>query len=70
MKELGMWHEVNQEDGLEGATLAMFTRVLGWEPLQVQEFLVEVKKNTRDKSIHAYWPMYVDFFIFFICSHC
>ena len=61
MKELGMWHQVNQADGLEGATMAMFTRVLGWTQLQVQEFVVEVKKNTRDRSIHAYWPLYDDF---------
>jgi hypothetical protein len=54
-KLLGMWTLANILDGIEGFTMAMFTRVLGWQPAEVQRFLVDVRKDARDKSIHNYY---------------
>jgi hypothetical protein len=34
--------------------MAMFTRVLGWQPEEVQSFLVDVRKDLKNKSIHSY----------------
>ena len=56
-KTLGLWNMVNTLDGLEGFTLAMFTRVLGWQPEEVQVFLAGVRKDVKNPGIHAYWPV-------------
>ena len=56
-KTLGLWNLANTLDGLEGFTMAFFTRILGWESEEVQTFLVDVRKDTKDKSIHNSWPM-------------
>jgi hypothetical protein len=53
-KTLGMWTLANALDGLEGFTMAMFTRVLGWQPEEVQSLLVNVRKDIKNKSIHNY----------------
>jgi len=57
LKELGQWNEANQELGLEAASLAFFTRVLGWSVEQLKGFLVELMACVNDRNIHAYWPM-------------
>jgi len=56
-KEIGTWNRVNVEDGLQGFTIALFTRVLGWTEPEVEVFLVEVRKDMANRKIHAYWPM-------------
>jgi len=59
LKELGQWNEANQELGLEAASLAFFTRVLGWSVEQLKGFLVELMACVNDRNIHAYWPIHV-----------
>lgn len=56
-KTLGLWNQVNTLDGLEGFSMAIFTRVLGWTPEDVLVFLVQVRQDTKNKKIHNYWPM-------------
>jgi hypothetical protein len=56
-KTLGLWNLANTLDGLEGFTLAFFTRILGWQPEEVHVFLIGVREDTRNKQIHNYWPM-------------
>jgi hypothetical protein len=56
-KELGAWSLENFDSGLEGMIGALFTRVLGWTHDEVHIFLVDVRKDLRNKHIHAYWPM-------------
>jgi len=58
-KELGMWAEQNLLNGLYAFSAALFTRALGWSPEELELFLVDVRKNVRDRSIHSYWPIYV-----------
>ena len=57
LKELGTYNEQNQRLGFEAASLAFFTRVLGWSVEQLKGFLVDLKECVEDRSIHAYWPM-------------
>jgi hypothetical protein len=45
--------------GLEGFTLAPFTRIYGWTPEEVEVFLVDLRKEMRITKIHAYWNMCV-----------
>ncbi|KAI1076969.1 S-adenosyl-L-methionine-dependent methyltransferase [Whalleya microplaca] len=39
---------------LEPVSMALFTRVLGWEPQRVRDFLELVKHDVRDTKLHAY----------------
>ncbi|KXH45427.1 hypothetical protein CNYM01_00816 [Colletotrichum nymphaeae SA-01] len=57
-KEIGTWHGENVSGGLEGFTMAALTRALDWTPDEVEELLVEVRDNIKDRSIHAWWPAY------------
>lgn len=54
---VGVWNRENLLSGLDGFTMATFTRVLGWTPAEVEVFVVDVRKEMKDTSIHAYWNM-------------
>ena len=41
------------KEGLEGFSLVLFTRILGWSPEEVQVMLSKVRKDLEDRSIHA-----------------
>ncbi|KAK3985306.1 Phosphoethanolamine N-methyltransferase 1 [Cladorrhinum sp. PSN332] len=56
-KEIGMWTEENFCGGIYGLSVALFTRALGWSTEELEVFLVDVRKDLRNRSIHAYWPM-------------
>jgi hypothetical protein len=56
-KTLGLWNLVNTLDGLEGFSIAMFTRVLNWQPEEVSVFLAGVRQDSKNKGIHNYYPM-------------
>jgi trans-aconitate methyltransferase len=56
-KILGAMQMTNQLEGVDGATIGVFTRVLGWSREAVDEFLVDVKRDLADKNIHAYITM-------------
>ncbi|KAK0113507.1 hypothetical protein ONS96_014370 [Cadophora gregata f. sp. sojae] len=57
-KELGTWNCENFTAGVSGFSLALYTRVLGWTPEQLEVFLVDVRKEMKDTKIHSYWPIY------------
>ncbi|KAH6874267.1 S-adenosyl-L-methionine-dependent methyltransferase [Thelonectria olida] len=59
LKELGIWNLENVMPSLEGFSMALFTRVLGWSRQEVEVFLVKVRKELKDPKIHGYWPIYV-----------
>ncbi|KAI9737389.1 MAG: hypothetical protein M1834_009543 [Cirrosporium novae-zelandiae] len=57
-KTKGLWQMANILQGLSGVTLALFTRVLGWQASEIEEFLKGVQKDIRNRNIHAYWEFY------------
>lgn len=57
-KTVGAWQMINVLEGMQGFTMALFTRVLGWSKEEVEVFLTDVRKDMRDKGIHAYWNIY------------
>lgn len=61
-KLLGEWTEENFMEGIEAWTLAPLTRALEWTREEVLVFLTQVRKELRDRSIHAYLPMLVGTF--------
>ncbi|KXH67422.1 hypothetical protein CSAL01_11958 [Colletotrichum salicis] len=58
LRELGVWSGQNIMAGLEGFAMAPFTRAFGWSQEDIDAFLVDVKREMRDKSIHAYGLVY------------
>ncbi|KAI8649945.1 hypothetical protein NCS56_01445800 [Fusarium sp. Ph1] len=58
-KELGAWGNVNLVGGAQGLSLALFTKVLGWSPEELEVFLVDVRKDLCDKKLHGYWRVNV-----------
>ncbi|KAF7954589.1 hypothetical protein EAE96_005709 [Botrytis aclada] len=60
-KELGMWNQENLTSGLMGISVAIFTRLLGWSVDELEVFLVDVRREMKDTSIHAYWEIYVNY---------
>ncbi|OLN86057.1 hypothetical protein CCHL11_05285 [Colletotrichum chlorophyti] len=59
LKEIGVYTQTNFDTGLEGLTLALFTRHLGWSREETLVFCAEVRRALRDRSIHAYLPIYI-----------
>ncbi|KAF4490810.1 Secondary metabolism regulator LAE1 [Colletotrichum fructicola Nara gc5] len=57
-KKIGAWNNENLNAGVEAWAMAPFTRVHGWTRVEVQGFLVDVRKDLGDRRIHAYWPIY------------
>jgi hypothetical protein len=61
-KQIGMWNYENGTAALQALSLAIFTRPkeqggLGWRTEELEVLLSQVRKEFKDKSIHAYWPM-------------
>ena len=57
-----MWTLENISNGIQGLSLALFTRGLKWSVEELEVLLAEVRVNMRDRSIHSYWKMYVTSF--------
>lgn len=53
-KQLAVLLGKDMSNGLESMSMALFTRVLGWEPRRVQELIEQVRKDIMDPKIHAY----------------
>jgi len=58
-KELGAWNYHNVLQGIQAVSLMLFTNVLGWSVAEVEVLLAEVRKEAKNRDIHAYWPVYV-----------
>lgn len=58
-KDVGMWYLANLDTGMEGLTMALATRGLGWTPEETMVFCTKVRKALRDTRIHAYLPCLV-----------
>ena len=57
-KELGTWQYHNVMEGMQGFSMAPLTRALGWSASEVELFLVDVRKDLKNRKIHAYSPIY------------
>lgn len=56
-KEMGRWNFANIDPGLEGLTLALFTRGLNMSKEETMVLCMGARKEIRDVKRHAYWPM-------------
>ncbi|CCF47165.1 hypothetical protein CH063_04073 [Colletotrichum higginsianum] len=57
-KTLGLWCLENFNSALEAVCVALFTRVLDWSLNEVNVFLIDVRKDLKNKNYHAYFNVY------------
>jgi hypothetical protein len=53
-KEIGAGTLANLDGGIEGLVMALFTRGLKWSPEETLVFCSAVRKQMRDRNVHAY----------------
>ncbi|EXJ92136.1 hypothetical protein A1O3_00686 [Capronia epimyces CBS 606.96] len=58
LKKIGIWTYHDFTCSLSGISMALFTRGLGWTVPELETFLIDVRKDMKNTSIHAYWPMF------------
>ena len=58
-KDIGAYTLLLTEDGFEAFGMALLTRTLGMDVLEVKELIAGAKKESRSKSVHSYWTQYV-----------
>jgi hypothetical protein len=42
---------------MQAVSLMLFTNVLGWTVAEVEVLLTQVRKEAKNRDIHAYWPV-------------
>ncbi|EXJ54743.1 hypothetical protein A1O7_10084 [Cladophialophora yegresii CBS 114405] len=61
LKRCGLFEMVNMTQGIQALTVMLFTRCLNMTPEEVELFLMSVRKDVKNKSIHSYYNFYVVF---------
>jgi hypothetical protein len=56
LKLIGAFEMENLLYGLSGMVTRLFSKALKWSPEQVEVFLVNVRKEIKNRNIHCYWP--------------
>ncbi|KAH0611929.1 uncharacterized protein H6S33_009981 [Morchella sextelata] len=59
LKEIGKQNLANLLEGMEGFSLALFTRVLEWDTADVDALLARVRSEFLDRKVHSYYRMFV-----------
>lgn len=57
LKLIGAFEMENLLFGLSGMVTRLFSKALKWSPEQVQVFLVDVRKEIKNRNVHCYWPL-------------
>lgn len=58
-KEIGRWHALNMMEGIEGFTLGLLYRFLGWSLIEIQALIGQVRTEVLEQKAHVYLNMYV-----------
>ncbi|KAJ5746383.1 hypothetical protein N7520_011565 [Penicillium odoratum] len=59
MKELGRYHQLNMLEAMPPYCVALFTRVLGWNRVEVEGLLAGVRFELKDLSCHLYSKVHI-----------
>jgi hypothetical protein len=57
LREAGKFGLGAMLQGLQGISLAIFTRFLGWQVEEMEVLLAQVRSEWRQRRVHSYWPM-------------
>jgi len=58
MKEIGQANLINMLEGLEGFSMAVYTRILGWSAEDVNDLLGQVRADMKNRKYHSYLNMH------------
>ncbi|PLB52215.1 SAM dependent methyltransferase [Aspergillus steynii IBT 23096] len=59
LKKLGKLNRIYGEEAIEGYSVMLLTKILGWKRAEVEVYLAKMRQGMRDPSIHAYQEMVV-----------
>lgn len=59
LRLVGAFEQENLWVNLDGISLRVFQKGLGWSAEETSVFLAGVRKDIKDRRIHAYYPYYV-----------
>ncbi|KAN0095936.1 S-adenosyl-L-methionine-dependent methyltransferase [Hyaloscypha variabilis] len=59
LREAGKFGLAAMLQGLQGISLATFTRLLGWQVEEMEVLLAQVRSEWRRRRVHSYWPIFV-----------
>lgn len=59
LREAGKFGLGAMLQGLQGISLATFTRFLGWQVEELEVLLAQVRSEWRQRRVHSYWPIFV-----------
>ncbi|EEH50193.2 uncharacterized protein PADG_06272 [Paracoccidioides brasiliensis Pb18] len=59
LKTIGTWNLIQIIEGMEGFSMALFSRVLGWSPDAIQAFVSDVVEDLRNPKMHALFDLYI-----------
>ncbi|KAI4140680.1 MAG: hypothetical protein L6R39_005688 [Caloplaca ligustica] len=59
LKEVGAWNYLQIMEGLEGFTLALFTRHLGYSQKEVEAICAQIRKEIKDPKMHSMFHLHV-----------
>ena len=54
LKEVGKFQLLAHVEGLEGISLGLMTRQLGWKADEVKVLMAKVRPELKDRSVHSY----------------
>ncbi|KAI6477839.1 hypothetical protein MCOR17_000330 [Pyricularia oryzae] len=60
-KKIGLYSQENIMQGLQALSLALFTRALHWTAEELEVFLVDVRRDLKNRNVHAYWRIVVTY---------
>lgn len=58
LKLIGAWEQHNLLNNLEGMTMRLFSKGLGWSEEEILVFSALLRRDIKDLRMHAYWPLY------------
>jgi len=61
LKKVGLFEMINMTEGMQGLTVMLWTRCLGWTAAEVELFLMDVRNEVKNRKIHCYYHFYVVF---------
>jgi ubiquinone/menaquinone biosynthesis C-methylase UbiE len=57
LREAGLLTLGGLLEGISGLSIAVFTKLLGWSPDELEVLLAKVRNEWQKRGVHQYWPM-------------
>ena len=56
---MGLYSQLALEQDVEGYVLYMWSSVMGWSKEEIHVYIAHLRRQLRDKNVHAYFNMRV-----------